>query len=266
MRKLLTRLLFILMLFITLASCITTHHTNYLQAPKDFIPAYKDTFSYREYLLKENDRLYVQVYSTDEKTNSLFNGLSNNSMQLIQSASGSNDILDLYTYLIQPNGCIIFPIIGEINVKGKSLRQSKEIIENAILPILKVNSVDVRLIGKTFSVIGAGKSGKFTFPKEKINIYQALALAGDVTLFTDRSRIKILRVTEKGNIVKTFDIRSIDIINSEFYYIEPDDVIFLQPLNEQFFGSTTIWSTVSTVITSLSFIIGVYYLIKPKTN
>ena len=266
MQRLFIQLLFILTLTFSFWSCITTHQTNYLQPPKDFITAYKDTFFYKDYRLKENDRLYIQVYSIDDKTNTLFNG-SNTSMQVMSNGgSNSGDFLDLFTYIIQPNGNITFPIVGDIPLKGKTLRESKEIIENAIRPILKINSVDVRLQGKTFSVIGAGKSGKFTFPREKINIYQALALAGDVSTFTDRSKIKVLRVTEKGSQLKIFDIRGVDIINSEFYYIEPDDVIFLQPMNEQFFGATTLWSTISTVITSASFFVGVYYLFVPKTN
>ncbi|MEI8271395.1 MAG: polysaccharide biosynthesis/export family protein [Paludibacter sp.] len=272
MHKLLIRLLFILTLTLSFSSCITTHQTNYLQPSKDFIAAYVDTFSYKDYCLKENDRLFVQVYSIDEKTNALFNGSSGGGMQSMSggggstSSGGSGDNMDLYTYAVLASGNIIFPIVGEISVKGKTIRQAKEIIENAIRPVLKVNSVDVRLVGKTFSVIGAGKSGKFTFPREKINIYQALAIAGDVSTFTDRSKIKILRVTEKGTQIRSFDIRSINIINSEFYYIEPDDVIFLQPMNQQFFGATTLWSTISTIITSASFFVGIYYLLVPKTK
>jgi polysaccharide biosynthesis/export protein len=259
------RLLFILMMTLQLTSCLTTRHTNYLQAPKNFISAYKDTFSYQDYQLKEGDRLYIQVYSLDEKTNALFNGSGNSGSQaMMGNGGGSGDNLDLYTNLIKSNGCIDFPIVGEINLLGKTIRQSKVIIEDAIKPILKINSVDVHMIGRTFSIIGSGKSGKFIFPREKVNIYQALAMAGDIGQFADRSKVKILRVTEKGNLIKAFDIRSVDIINSEFYYLEPDDVIFFQPMNEQFFGATSFWSTISTVITSISFGVGLYYLFVPK--
>lgn len=252
MRKTFIQLLFFIILALQLTSCITTHQINYLQPPKNFIPAYKDTFSYRDYRLKEGDRLSVQVYSMDEKTNTLFNGSGSSGSQMA-TGTGSNDNLDLYTYLVQPNGCIEFPIIGEVQVKGKTVRETKEIIENAIKPLLKINSVDVRMIGRTFSIIGSGKAGRFAFPREKVNIYQALALAGDVGFFADKSKIRILRVTDKGNQIKTFDVRSVDIINSEFYYLEPDDVIFLQPMKQQFFGVSTFWMAVSTLVTTYSF-------------
>jgi len=122
------------------------------------------------------------------------------------------------------------------------------------------------MVGRTFSIIGSGKSGRFSFPREKVNIYQALAMAGDLGLYTDRSKIKILRVTEKGNVIKIFDVRNVNIINSEFYYLEPDDIIFLQPLNQQFFRATTFWTTLSTVITTVSLGVGIYSLIMPRPN
>jgi polysaccharide biosynthesis/export protein len=257
MRKPFIQLLFIIALTLQLTSCITTHQINYLQPAKNFIPAYNDTVSYRDYRLKEGDRLFVQVYSMDEKTNVLFNGAGNSSAQMM-AGSGSNDNLDLITYVVQANGSIQFPLVGEVKLMGKTIREAKEILEEAIKPILKVNSVDVRMVSRSFSIIGAGKSGRFPFPREKVNVYQALALAGDLGFYADRSKVKILRVTEKGNEIKTFDIRSKDIINSEFYYLEPDDVIFLQPMTQQFFGVSSFWSAVSTIVTSYSFGVIVY--------
>jgi polysaccharide export outer membrane protein len=257
MRKQLIQLMLLTVLTLQLTSCITTHQINYLQPSKNFIPAYKDTFTYQDYRLKEGDRLFVQVYSMDDKTNTLFNGPGNSGSQ-ITSGSGSNENLDLFTYLVLPNGKIEFPIIGEVFLKGKTLREAKGILEDAIKPVLKINSVDVRMVGRTFSIIGSGKSGRFPFPREKVNIYQALALAGDFGFYADRSKIRILRVKGNVNQIKTFDARSIDIINSEFYYLEPDDVIFLQPLKEQFFGVSTFWMAVSTIVTTYSFGVIIY--------
>jgi polysaccharide export outer membrane protein len=73
-----------------------------------------------------------------------------------------------------------------------------------------------------------------------------------------------MRQTEKGVVIKTFDIRNTNIINSEYYYIEPDDVIFLQPLNAQFFGVTSLWTGISTVLTTISFATGIYGILTVK--
>ncbi|MFT3753547.1 MAG: polysaccharide biosynthesis/export family protein [Paludibacter sp.] len=257
MRKPLIQFLFAILLAFELTSCITTHQTNYLQASKNLSHKYKDSISYKDYRLKDDDKLFIQVYSTDAKTNGLFNGSGNTGMQMLMG-SGSGESMDLYTYSVQTNGNIQFPVVGEIPVRGKTLRETKKIIEDAIRPILKVNSVNVRMVSRSFSVIGAGKSGRFSFPKEKINIFQALAISGDLGIYTDRSKIKILRQTKNGTLIKTFDIRGEDIINSEFYYLEPDDIIFLEPMNAKFFGVTTFWSAISTVITTVSFLTGIY--------
>ena len=244
--------MFVVLTFL-LSSCITTRQTNYLQEAKNFIPAYNDSVNYQDYVLKNDDRLFIQVYSLDDKTNSLFNTNSNSNSQILSSTSNSSN-LDLYTYIIYTNGCIKFPLVGDIRLAGKTIREAKEIIEEAIKPVLPVNSVDVRMIGRTFSIIGAGKSGKFTFPREKVNIYQAIAMAGDLGFYVDRSKIKILRETpDGGNVIKTFDIRSIDIINSEYYYLEPNDVIFIQPMKEQFFRVNSLWTAISTLVTTYSF-------------
>lgn len=248
MRKSLIQFLLFMLLTTQLTSCITTHQLNYLQSSKNSVATYKDTISYQDYRLKEGDRLFIQVYSTDDKTNVLFNGSAGSGLQM----TGSTESSDLYTYLVKSDGNIKFPLIGDINVKGKTLRETKDVLELAIKPILKVNSVDIRMVGRTFSIIGSGKSGRFTFPKEKVNIYQALAMAGDLSYYADRSKVRILRVTEKGNQIKSFDLRSASIINSEFYYLEPDDVIFLQPMKQQFFGVSTFWMALSTLITTYS--------------
>lgn len=263
MRNPLIQLTSTLLIALALTSCITTLQTNYLQVPKNTRSTFNDSSLYEDYRLKEGDRLYIKIYSTDTKTNTLINGSENTGMQML---SGSSTSTDLYTYYIKADGNIQFPIIGEVQLKGKTLRESKKTLEESLKPLLNRNSVDVRMIGKSFSIIGAGKSGKYVFPKEKINIFQALALVGDVGLYTDRSKIRILRQTQSEPLIKTFDIRNEDIINSEFYYLEPDDIIFLQPMKSQFFGVTTFWNGVSTIITTISFGTGIYGLLAKPTN
>jgi polysaccharide export outer membrane protein len=248
MRKTLIQFLFTLLLAFELTSCITTYQTNYLQTPNKSKSTLKSKAFYEEYRLKEGDRIYIQVYSTDDKTNALLNGMG-------------GEVSDLNSYLIETNGTIDFPIIGEIQLRSKTIREAKRAIEQAIKPLLKINSVDVRMRDQSFSIIGSGRSSRIPFPKEKVNIFQALAMVGDVGMYTDRSKIRILRKTEKGTIIKTFDIKNVDLINSEFYYLEPDDIIFLQPMSSQFFGVTTFWAAISTVITTISFGTALYSLL-----
>ncbi|MDD3078238.1 MAG: polysaccharide biosynthesis/export family protein [Paludibacter sp.] len=216
------------------------------------IPAYKDSISFTDYKLRVGDRLFVRVYSTDDKTNDVFNGTVNNTVSIILNGS-SNGAIDLYTYLIDDSGNLNFPMVGDVHVEGLTLREANDALEKAIKPVLKFSTVEIRVVGRYFSVLGSGKSAYINLPQEKINIFKALAMAGDVGIYGDRSRIRVLRETDKGVLVKKFDLRSADIIHSEFFYIEPNDVIYIQNINEQFFSITNLTSFLSTALTTVSF-------------
>jgi polysaccharide export outer membrane protein len=244
MRKLINILLFFLLFF---TSCVTTRELYYLQSPQkgiNTIPSYKDSIPYQE------------------KTSTLFNGgPSSGGMNMMLSSNSEN--IDLFAYIVSEKGTIHLPILGDLYVLGKTIRETKYFIEESLKEILPFNSVDVRLLGRYFSIIGGGSSGRFPMVKEKINIFQAIAMSGDFGFYVNRSKVRIIRLTPKGTVIKMLDIRSADIIHSEYYYIEPNDVIYLEPLNAQFFGVTNVWTFLSTVITTFSFGLLVYKIIVP---
>ena len=264
------RKLFILisgLMCLCFASCITSQRVNYMQQPGGPIPSYSDTLAYTDYILQKGDRLYIRVYTIDEKTNTMLNGgMSGQYMNQIGSQQNSGS--DLYTYLVDDQGEIHFPLIGALSVRGLTVREVKRELEKALQPITHTSSVEVRVVQRYFSVIGSNRSGRFMLPKEKVTIFEALAMAGDISNYGDRSKVRIIRESEDGTEVKSFDIRSKEIINSEYYYVEPNDVIYIQTLNEQFFSMTSFASVLSTIATTLSFGIFVYsfidtYLVKP---
>jgi len=235
-----------------------------MQSPDNIIPTYKEGIAYNDYLLSTGDKVFVRVYSTQEETNTIFNGPTNQLMTM--NIDGSDPTLDLYAYTVQPNGSILFPMIGEVSVIGKTVREATAALEQAITPLYKFSSVEMRLISRYYSVIGAGMSGRYPILREKINIFQALALAGDIGSFGDRSKIRILRETEKGTIIQTFDIRSEDIIHSEYYYIQPNDVIYIQTLDEKFFSILNFPSLLATLISTFSMGAFIYKIVVPTAS
>jgi len=250
MLKLLLKISVYLFIISLLSSCVTSKTINYLQKPGFNIPSYKDSISFTDYRLRVGDRIFVRIYSTDDMTNALFNaGMGGNSGMMMQGTGAGSD---LYTYVVEDSGSITFPMIGDVNVVGKTVREATVVLEKAIEPLFKFSSVELRVLNRTFSVIGNGNSAFITMPQEKINVFKALALAGDVGMFDDRSRIRVLRETENGVQIKMFDLRSADLLHSEYFYIEPNDVIYIQPLNEQFFRITNLPSLISTVVSSFS--------------
>ena len=224
------------------------------------IPSYTDTLTYEDYEVRVGDRLYVYVYSIDERVSKMFNPSGNgiNSSQIRQSANAGGSY-DLYTYLVLDDGTIDYPMVGRIPVRGKTTREIKHDLERELSTYVagyqdyKMLSVEVNIVRRSFSVISDRGSGTFTIPKEKVTIFEALAMAGDIGDFGDRSKVRIVREIEGQTQIKVFDVRSKDIINSEFYYIEPNDVIYIQRIKGQSFGVNSVTTTISVVATTLAF-------------
>lgn len=253
-------------LVVSLGSCVTSRKVNYMQPADRQIPSYADTLNYSDYELQKGDRLYIHVYAIDEKTANYFNGGLSNSTQLLRNNAG-NSSTDLYTYVVDNGGCITFPSIGLVPVRGLTTREVKHRLEGLLSGVLVQEgtmptiSVEVQIVQRCFSVIGAQASGRFSITKEKITIFEALAMARDIADFGDRSKVHIIREQEDSTIIKTFDVRSEDIINSEFYYIEPNDVIYIQQIKGQAFGINSAGAAVSVAATTLSFGVFIYTLV-----
>lgn len=246
-----------------LASCVTSRKVNLMQEPgKNGVPQYADTLSYEDYEIRIGDRLYIYVYSVDERVNRMFNsgGSTTNSQMRQQMMAGNTyGSYDLYSYLVDDEGMIDFPMLGRLSVRGLTTRQVKQHIETAMEEYIKsygeyrMTSVEVSVVQRSFSVISDRGSGVFTIPKEKVTIFEALAMAGDIGDFGDRSKVRIVREKEGKTRVMTFDVRSKDIINSEYYYIEPNDVIYIQKIKGQSFGINSVTTAISVVATTLAF-------------
>ena len=251
----------ILLLPLLMASCVTSKRVNLMQEPgKNGIPQYADTMSYEDYELRIGDRLYIYVYSVDERVDKMFNSSSGTiGIQMMQGGGGIGGSYDLYTYLVQEDGCIDFPMVGRVPVRGMTTRGVKRVLEDELSSFIKsygdyqMMSVEVKIVRRSFSVISDRGSGTFNIQKEKVTIFEALAMAGDIGDFGDRSKVRIVREKEGQTEVKVFDVRSKDIINSEYYYIEPNDVIYIQRIKGQSFGINSVTTSISVAATTLAF-------------
>ena len=270
------RILFFGFLLAFLTSCVTARKVNYMQEPDKHIPSYADTLSYEEYQLRTYDRLYVRVYSLDESVTKMYNGGGNGNYMRYMLSNGnlSNSTTgsyDLYTYLVEDDGTIDFPTIGKIPVRGLTTREVKKKLEEELGKLLKeipgfsTVSVEVNIVDRSFSVVGA-QNGRFPITKEKMTIFEAIALAGDIGDFNSHKEIKLVREKEGVTTIKTFDARSKDIINSEFYYIEPNDIIYIRKIPGYSFGINSAGTAVGITDTTISFGVLIYSIVQTGIN
>jgi len=257
-----------------LSSCVTARKVNYMQEPDKYIPHYADTLSFEDYELRIGDRLYVYVYSLDENVSKMYNaGGSGSQMRQQMSMNGGNSYgsYDLYTYLVMDDGTIDFPTIGKIPVRGLTTREVKRKLEAELSTLLEeipgfaTVSVEVNIVNRSFSVIGA-QSGRYMITKEKMTIFEALAQVGDLREFNSRKEIKLIREKEGVTTIKTFDARSKDIVNSEFYYIEPNDIIYIRQIPGYSFGINSASTVLGVTATTISFGVFIYSIVQTGIN
>lgn len=238
--------IFIATAIIGLSSCITSKDTNLLQ---DIKKDYSTIPPPGEYRIIPGDILQIAVYVYDDpETEELFRGYS---PRLVNTREGSIDYggwgsdgsTDEGTDGITPitvyaDGTINFPYLGRIFVQDLTLLEARNLLTSRLKEISKSAEANVTLRNNFFSVIGEADARRVTMRSNNMNIYQALATSGHLSDYSVRSKVNIIRQTKDGSIIKTFDLRSKDIMNTEFYYIQPNDVIYFPESKGKFFGAT----------------------------
>lgn len=197
------------------------------------------------YILKPNDYLFINVSSPNLELSAFYNPQNN------QRTSSSNMRQDLYYYGLDDSCNIDFPVAGLINLKGCNVREAKEKIYEAISKTLSGFTLTVRLATNTFSILGeVNKQGQYTMSRDQMTIFDAVSMAGGFTSYAKRREVKLLRKDEQGNVnVHVFDLTHSDFIMSDYYYIYPNDVIYVRPLWFKMFGFSETFSV--SLVTSL---------------
>lgn len=210
-----------LLLITTIFSCSTKKDILYFQDIEKNNKNEKITFYSSK--IQYNDILYIKV--------SAFNNDAAIPFNINQSNSFNND-LKLSGYLVNYNGNITFPILGEINVQNKSTNEVETIIKELLIKekLLKDPTVSARIINKKITILGEVSSpGTFEFSEENITLLQAIGKAGDIGIQGRRKNIVIIREENGIRTHATIDLTKTDWFNSPYYYIKQNDVIYVNP-------------------------------------
>lgn len=245
-----TRFLILACLTFVLSSCYTLRDKNLLQTSNTLTQYEKATFE--EYKIQINDEILFRLITTNEDFSQLIAEGNSNSASSQQSNS----------YRVYPDGTIDIPFVDSVKVAGMTLSQAAQSIEKRFKDFIPDAEVTLTLANKTYTVIGEAGTGIFPVYKNKLTIYQALAQSGDISLSGDRKHVKILRDTDSGVEILEFDIRPKSVIDSKYYYVYPNDIIYIQKQSSSFYKVNNYSSFLGLITSSLSLFINVYYLTK----
>lgn len=222
--------LLIIGIALLLCSCNAQQRVLYLQDVKDgAVVNIPEDYQIR---IKPLDQLTVVVNSKNPELAVPFNSsTSYNALSGIPTASSINSN-SLQVLTVDENGILNLPIIGKIKCEGMTRSELSQVIASKIIEggLIADPNVNVRFANMTISVLGeVARPGRFEIAKDRITILEALALAGDMTIYGNRENVAVIRERDGKNIVSVLDLRSKDIFDSPVFYLEQNDIVMVSP-------------------------------------
>lgn len=233
-----------------LSSCYNYRSTGLMQENNPSLPKYEKA-PYEKYKIQINDEIVFRLLTTDETISKLIS--SNSSL-----GSGRNQM----SYRVYADSTIDIPFVRNIPVAGHTMEEAEDIIETRFKEIIPDASVKISLANKTFTVIGEAGTGVFSIIRERMTIYQALSISGYLDNKGNFRHVKILRELNGGMHVIEFDIRPVSIVDSKYYYIYPNDIIYVSQDPSSFYKVNNWSGFMGLVTSSLSLLISVLYYVK----
>ncbi|TXE17141.1 sugar transporter [Psychroserpens burtonensis] len=209
----------------------------------------------KPYRVQINDILNVRVKALDQESVSILNPAGEENLK----ANGAERAyFDGFT--IDVHGNIRIPTLGKINVLGYTTEEIEQLIEQQLLDEqFKATAnifVTVKLAGLSYTASGEiGSPGTQIIFKDRVTIFEAVANSGEIPLTGNKKEVQIIRQYPQGQQIHVLDLTDIEVLNSPYYYIQPNDIIYVKPVKQKTWGvGTTGRETLQTVVTVLGLI------------
>ena len=235
-----------LFVFTLLASaCVSTQQLTYF--PNDEFTTVAPTYisgKPKAYRLQPRDVLSIRIKTLDEETAAYFNIQPDNGFQQLNPAG-----LYVNGYSINDAGKINLPEVGELEVAGLTLEQAQQVIKEGVSRFVNNTTILVKLVSFKITVLGeVFNPGYYYVYNEQATLLEALGLAGDVTELGNRENITLIRQTNSGKEAILLNLKDPDMLSSPYYYLQPNDVVYVQPLREKIVRSNLNTLTVLSIL------------------
>lgn len=235
-----------------LSGCVSHKEMVYLQPSENETDSIaKVVASQSPYRIQIYDILNIRVKALDQDAVQIFNPIGES---LLNANSNERAYFDGFT--VDLHGEIRIPALGKVSVLGYTTEEIEKILEEKLLEQQFKETanifVTVKLTGLRYTVSGeVGSPGTNTLFQDRVNIFEALANAGEVTMVGDRKDVMIIRQYPQGQKVHHIDITQEDAMNSPYYYIQPNDIIYVKPLPQKSWGTGETGMQTLTAVASI---------------
>ena len=233
------------------ASCVNTQKATYFNTQGD--AHITSNVQIPQTNIQSNDILGISVSSLNPEASALFN-TPNFSYANVSTANGAT--IQASGYLVNAEGNIQFPILGNVKAAGLSANQLRVKITDSLLnrKLLVDPIVSIRMLNFKVTVLGEVQHPTVVnVLNEKITLLEALGLAGDITIYGKKDHVMIIREEEGVKNIKYLDLNSSEIFTSPYYYLKSNDIVYVEPTKARISSSTRANQLLPIFISALSF-------------
>lgn len=203
--------------------------------------------------IQSDDILAITVSSLNVEASAIFNMGTTSSIQ--GASTGTLPTNTANGFLVDRTGAIQLPLVGTIQVAGLSTSAARDLIQNKLTTYLKEPVVSLRIVNFKVSVLGdVARPGVYPVQNERVSITEALSMAGDLTITAIRNNVLLIREVEGKRQYVRVDLQSKDVFNSPFFYLQNNDVLYVQPGNAKYASVDASYRNVSIILSALSVI------------
>jgi polysaccharide export outer membrane protein len=243
-----------------LNSCVSRKRLTYLQYTDNSVENASPSYDIRTsvtpaaYKIMPFDNLFIRVITPDPQWSSLFN-----IMPVGAGGAVTEESAALFGYPVDETGNIEIPFVGKVEVAGKTLFEVKTDLDSIFSNYVSDAAITIRLVNNFINVIGEVRlAGRYLITKDRLNIFEALSLAGDMSAYGNRQKVQLIRPSPYGPVVKEFSLSDRSILSSEYYYVMPNDIIYVMPMQGRSFQTnssvyTLFLTTISTALVVISY-------------
>jgi len=192
---------------------------------------YSSIYPFKPYQIRPYDQLMIKINAFDGKIEDFLNRESSSSTSNAQNLNYDPESIYFNSYSVNDSGFIYLPVIEKIKVVGMTIEEVKATLDEAYNPYLKFSQTTVKLANMRYTVLGeVNNPGVYYLYNEQSTILDAISQAGDLTDFSNRNKVKLIRQTKEGSHTVYLNINRSDFVSTEYYYIRPSDVLYIEPI------------------------------------
>ncbi|WP_230466652.1 polysaccharide biosynthesis/export family protein [Faecalibacter macacae] len=261
MKKIISKIL-LFYVFLMIASCVSLQDIKLIQPDEKLKLDNKGMieFTVPEYYIQKNDLIAINVSSVDPTTLGILSDFTAKGNGALLNSAQSNIMYQNQGILVREDGNIELPRIGKIHLEGLTIKEAREKVKLEFYKIYKPEGtyIDVNLAGIEYTIVGEANNGVFRATRRDLTIIEAFAQSGGNNIYADLKNVRIIRTTPDGTKQAYIDLTKESVMNSEYYWIQNNDIIVVNPRNEKVWGvGLNPLSVVTAIVGGLSAILGI---------